>query len=262
MKSSTSKSRQRKKYKALVLDVDGTVVKNNLTAMPSKKVKKAIRKAHKVTTVILATSRPHFHTARILEDLEISSPCIFMGGAQIFDPKSKEMLWEKTIEIKDINKIFKIIKSLNVEITDDGTNKPQRNEKVKQAEYKNTGPAQFWIYALELKVALNLMEKLSRIPTIAVVKVPSWKQGKTGVVITHAKASKKHALQVTAKTLGISTSEIIAVGDGHNDIPLLMACGLKIAMGNANEELKKIADFVAPSVDEDGVATVIEKFVL
>ena len=52
------------------------------------------------------------------------------------------------------------------------------------------------------------------------------------------------------------------MGDGYNDFPLLMACGLKIAMGNAVPELKAIADFIAPSVEEDGVATVIEKFIL
>jgi len=41
-----------------------------------------------------------------------------------------------------------------------------------------------------------------------------------------------------------------------------MACGLKVAMGNATEDLKEIADYIAPTVDEDGVADVIEKFVL
>ncbi|HXS15232.1 MAG TPA: HAD hydrolase family protein, partial [Candidatus Saccharimonadales bacterium] len=60
----------------------------------------------------------------------------------------------------------------------------------------------------------------------------------------------------------ISTEEIIGIGDGHNDFPLLMACGLKVAMGNAVDDLKAIADYIAPSVDEDGVADVIEKFIL
>ena len=45
-------------------------------------------------------------------------------------------------------------------------------------------------------------------------------------------------------------------------MPLLMACGLKVAMGNGVPELKEIADYVAPSVDEDGISDVIEKFVL
>ena len=60
----------------------------------------------------------------------------------------------------------------------------------------------------------------------------------------------------------IEQYEIIGVGDGYNDFPLLMACGLKVAMGNATEDLKEIADYIAPTVDEDGVADVIEKFVL
>ena len=64
------------------------------------------------------------------------------------------------------------------------------------------------------------------------------------------------------KNLGINTHEIIGVGDGYNDFPLLMACGLKVAMGNAVEDLKAIADYIAPSVEEDGVADVIDKFIL
>ena len=80
--------------------------------------------------------------------------------------------------------------------------------------------------------------------------------------ITHADATKQHGVMEVAQILGIEKEDIIGVGDGYNDFPLLMACGLKIAMGNAVPELKAIADFVAPSVDEDGVAVVIEKFLL
>ena len=48
----------------------------------------------------------------------------------------------------------------------------------------------------------------------------------------------------------------------RNDIPLLNICGLKVAMGNADKKLKSIAHHIAPSVDEDGVAHVVEKFIL
>ena len=65
-----------------------------------------------------------------------------------------------------------------------------------------------------------------------------------------------------SKLLNIKTKHISGVGDSNNDFPLLLACGLKVAMGNANSDLKQIADFVAPSVEEDGVATVIERFIL
>ena len=53
---------------------------------------------------------------------------------------------------------------------------------------------------------------------------------------------------------------MVGVGDSYNDFPLLMACGLKAAMGNSVKEILDIADYVAPSVDDDGLANVIEKY--
>lgn len=64
------------------------------------------------------------------------------------------------------------------------------------------------------------------------------------------------------KTLGVKKKDIIAVGDGMNDLPLFKACGFKVAMGNANPELKALADYVAPNVEDDGIVDVIEKFIL
>ena len=53
-----------------------------------------------------------------------------------------------------------------------------------------------------------------------------------------------------------------AVGDSYNDLPLLNVCGLRIAMGDAPEELKAIAHYVAPSAEEDGLAVAIEEYLL
>jgi len=80
--------------------------------------------------------------------------------------------------------------------------------------------------------------------------------------ITHIQATKLHGIEVIQKFMDLKRDEIIGCGDGYNDFPLLMASGLKVAMGNAIDELKEIADYVAPSVEEDGVADVIEKFIL
>jgi hydroxymethylpyrimidine pyrophosphatase-like HAD family hydrolase len=62
--------------------------------------------------------------------------------------------------------------------------------------------------------------------------------------------------------LGVKYEEIIGVGDSYNDYSLLMASGLKVAMGNAVKELKDVADYIAPSVDEDGLAEVIERYII
>ncbi|GAJ07642.1 unnamed protein product [marine sediment metagenome] len=69
-------------------------------------------------------------------------------------------------------------------------------------------------------------------------------------------------MRVLASHLGISLTEIIAIGDGPNDISLLSSAGLAIAMGDAPDELKAVADFITLDVDHSGLAEAIKKFLL
>ena len=77
-----------------------------------------------------------------------------------------------------------------------------------------------------------------------------------------AEVSKGKALEVLVARLGISLNEVVAIGDGDNDISLLTSSGLAIAMGNASDGLKAVADYVTFDVDHSGVAAAIEKFLL
>jgi Cof subfamily protein (haloacid dehalogenase superfamily) len=74
--------------------------------------------------------------------------------------------------------------------------------------------------------------------------------------------SKGKALEALAAHLGVSLNEVMAVGDWLNDISLLSTAGLGIAMGNAHEELKKVADYVTLDVEEHGLAEAIKRFLL
>ena len=76
------------------------------------------------------------------------------------------------------------------------------------------------------------------------------------------RVSKGKALETLASHLGVSLTEVIAVGDGTNDIPLLTSAGLAIAMGNAPDEVKAIADYITLDVDYSGVAAAINKWLL
>lgn len=71
---------------------------------------------------------------------------------------------------------------------------------------------------------------------------------------------KDRGIEAMCAVLGISPAETIAFGDGENDITMLEAAGIGVAMGNASEAVKARADYVAPSVDEHGVARTIEHF--
>ena len=74
--------------------------------------------------------------------------------------------------------------------------------------------------------------------------------------------SKGTALEALASFLGIPLTEVMAIGDGGNDIPLLSSAGLAVAMGNASDELKAVADYITLDVDHNGVAAAISKFLL
>jgi len=80
--------------------------------------------------------------------------------------------------------------------------------------------------------------------------------------IISREVSKGKALEELASFLGISLSQIVAIGDGANDVSLLSTAGLGVAVGNAHDELKTVADHIVPDVDHSGVAVAVEKFVL
>lgn len=71
---------------------------------------------------------------------------------------------------------------------------------------------------------------------------------------------KGAALAAMAAGLGIAPDEIIAIGDGNNDVTMLAAAGLGIAMGNATDKAKEIADYITGDVEEDGLAAALGKF--
>ncbi|HYW79576.1 MAG TPA: HAD hydrolase family protein, partial [Thermoguttaceae bacterium] len=76
--------------------------------------------------------------------------------------------------------------------------------------------------------------------------------------IAPAGVTKWSAIQRLATQWGIETEQICAVGDDVNDIPMIRAAGLGIAMGNALEPVKQAADRLAPTHDEDGLVRVVE----
>ena len=75
-----------------------------------------------------------------------------------------------------------------------------------------------------------------------------------------ANITKASGLVELCEFLGLDISETVAIGDAHNDTEILQTAGLGIAMGNASDEIKKLADFVTLDNDSDGVAAAIEKF--
>lgn len=80
--------------------------------------------------------------------------------------------------------------------------------------------------------------------------------------LTDPDVNKGSSLEMVARDLGIKTDEILAIGDSENDIEFLRVAGMKIAVNNADDELKDMADYVTKKPHGDGVREAIERFIL
>ncbi len=247
------------KYKALFLDLDGTTVPNAFDGMPSARVCEAVRRAKNHIFVCIATSRPLLYAQPVFDCLDIKGLCSVNDATQIYNPVTKKIIQTIYIDPEDTQRL--------VDIFSQYTGSLQISDGISESEYgrdkKHTNKiCVLGVADVSEELADTLIEQLTKLSTVAVHKIFSYKKGLFWVTVTNAAATKLHSVVTIAEKLGVHREEMIGVGDGYNDYPLLSACGLKIAMGNAVPELKAIADFIAPSVDEDGVATVIDKFIL
>ncbi len=80
------------------------------------------------------------------------------------------------------------------------------------------------------------------------------------IELVSREVSKGSALEFLADYLGVKRDDVVAIGDNENDLEMVQWAGVGVAMGNASPNLKRIADWVAPSVDEDGVVEVLRKY--
>lgn len=246
------------RYKALICDVDGTLMLNKIDGLPSKRVVNAIEEAKKIVHVGIASARPLIYSNNLFDHLKLTGPSILVGGCLIVDAASRKVLHEKPINKEDFAKICAILKKLNLTFFVN-----ERNQQVLfSPSYKAKRPLDVYVPKLNPSIVNTIQKKFLHLKTVTARKATDWDPSIFALGISHAKATKRDAIIEVARLLNIKTEEIIGIGDGHNDISLLAACGLKVAMGNAVPEVKEIADYIAPSVDDDGVAYVIEKFIL
>lgn len=253
------------KYKGLLLDVDRTLIRDDQTI--SSQVISAIRSVKSKVRVGLCSGRPYFAYKHYLEQLELDGLHISHGGAQIVEFPSGKVQFEEVMPERISRQIYKEMSRVGcVVILQDSRYQYQDLRKILDpkfpVEYRPIRALKDWrvpkivIYGLDQE-KWKLLNEFTQVHVSQFVyrDFPlEWAD------ITPKHINKQAAVLKWAKFTGMEPAEIVAVGDGPNDYPMLMAAGLKIAMGNAVQELKDIADFVCPSVDEDGVATVIEKF--
>lgn len=253
------------KYKALMLDVDGTLVPYDYGALPSVKVVKAVQQAQKQVTVCLVSGRSYGFIKPVLDRLNLHSGYVVLNnGAQVLSLTDMNLLYDQPIDLADAQFIADVLFSATIPfyLKQEVFGLSYQKSPFRQTDEIQKAYMFFTDDTYTSEQLDSVLKKLSFLTSVSIYKAQHKEPGKFGLNIVHANATKLHGVSIVMEKLQLRKEEIIGVGDSYNDFPLLMTSGLKVAMGNAVEELKSVADFVAPSVENDGVAEVIQRFVL
>ncbi len=246
-----------------MLDVDGTVVPYDYEALPSAKLGKAIKAAESKVAICFVTGRSYSFLKLVLKKIGLRHGyAVVNNGAHVINIATDEVLYDQPIDLIDAKQVISLFQKEKIQFyVKQGLHDIKYfDNPFKKGQTLKTASMIFTHDVFTSGEVDNIQKKLSHLNNLSSYK-NQHKDG-FGLNIQHVKATKLHGVEIILEALGIESQEAIGVGDSYNDFSLLMACGLKVAMGNAVEDLKAIADYIAPSVDEDGVADIINKFIL
>lgn len=257
--------------KALISDYDGTLTDHSHQLTPV--VIKAVRDFQAQGFIFsIATGRMHQGiVAASAEEFGVSTPLIVRGGAEIIDPQTKQVLWSQYIDQKTVEALLSFLHSFEDQFkfaaesgdfayTRDGIAVKEFGAGAQFADLATIPTDRLPKVVVEPASPEPVMDELiatlaAKFPKLHLAKISS-RRG-YGIDINSHQAGKENALKAWAKLMNLDLAEIAGIGDGHNDYPLLINCGYKIAMGNAPDSLKAIADLVVGTQAEDGVAEAV-----
>lgn len=254
------------KQKLILFDVDGTLYDNKNKEVPASTISALRRAKEKGHKLAIATGRAYFMLYSIDEIKHLFDDFILINGQHIMvDGKT---VFEDTVETRDLKMLIECLEEANITYgfqsseseaiskMDERTalsfeelnlNLPPENKDF----YKQTKVFQMWCFCDEQQIR-PIKEKNPHFDFVKWMTV--------GYDIIKKGQSKGKAIHFLQEYMGIATEDMIAFGDGDNDVEMLKSVGLGIAMGNATEKLKQHSDFVTHSIDEGGIEHALEHF--
>lgn len=268
-------------YKLLAINIDGALLGTNRRL--SKVTKDAIQYVKdKGVYVVLVTNRNFPSAKKVAKALKLNSLIIAHDGAFIGDNLDEPFFVERISETSTI-KLTQLLEGFecNVRLMHErysiGNRVSMRDNMIAKAVLGNGDPL---FYPLQFVDSLPYaLKKQPVAPPHINVYFPNLEEKKVAIIelirsgididihsindttlrIMPKRVNKARGLQILGQQVGIHLHEMIAIGNGHDDIELIRQVGLGVAMGNSPHELKKAADWVTRSAEQHGVAYVIRE---
>ena len=263
------------KYKLLASDIDGTLIdpSQQLTDVTAAAIER-FKCAGGIFTI--ATGRPIMGVSKYLPLVSTKTPIITCNGAMIIVPESGEIVYEQTLDPAAALELIRRGAELGVMVVLWSKNELYTSElnDVAAGYSRITGER------------LNLISEPEKLATQGISKC-LWMAAPDKIAIygaqiaaepvpdtccctstpallefMHSDVSKGEGLRRICKYCGVSLAETAAAGDELNDMSMIRASGLGIAMGNAHDDIKRVADAVTLSNEENGLAHAINSMLM
>lgn len=269
-------------YKLLAFDYDGTAAIDG--QLPTEQVRQAIAAARaRGAILVLATGRPYDSAAHLAHALGLDAPVICFQGAMVREISGeKRPLFVEPAPADAMREILAMAEERGLELNLYGEERMYVVPRDRPASFYEK-----W-FGMEIEFVdsypqmWNIFAALGSQPLKGLFigdpatnaafrdELSSRFSGRLSAVRSHdmfvevhsTEASKGHGLRFLAQHYGVPQNGTIAVGDSGNDCSMIEWAGLGVAMANASPEALAVADVVAPSVTEDGLVDVIERYIL
>mgnify|MGYP003295039519 FL=1 len=256
----------RDRIKAIFFDIDGTLVSFKSHTVPESTRRAIARLREQGVKVFIATGRLMKHVG-IVNDIEVDGYITVNGGYCI--TSAGEVIFESAFPRATVERVIDLSEQygfdLNV-MTHEDMYVSSMGERVKKiASMINIMPTVADVRAIAAtQPVVQMCPYISReleqeiMPLLPDCVGSRWIE--TFMDLNVRGVDKSLGIQQVMNYYGLTMAEAMAFGDGGNDLPMVRDAAVGVAMGNACDELKAVADYITSSVDEDGVSRALEHF--
>ncbi len=239
------------RYKLIALDMDGTLLTDDkrITEETKKWLRYAVQQG---VTVIFSTGRGLQTAGTYWKQLELNSPMVLLNGAEIWEGPGK--LYRRTFLPREtVHRLYEHAISRG--------DWHWAYSKERLANERRWTPDMFELDWMKFGIGGHQPETLNALRE----ELESWGQlevtrsAPNNLEISVKGVTKASGVREVCGLLGIEMSDVMAVGDSDNDLRLLQDAGLGVAMANAEEHVKRAAQVITASNNEEGVSLAIRK---
>lgn len=239
--------------KLIALDIDGTLLnhKHKVSSVTKEEIERAVSQG---VHVMLCTGRPADFCHNIMEGLNLNGYLITVSGGEIWTP-DRELIERKVHAPEMMETLYQLGEQMGLAMWLISTKQVYENGAYPDSFYEEDW-LKIGFHTDDADKLSTMKQALSKYDDLELTN-----SHPNNIEVNPFGVSKAHGLEKVCKLLNLTLDNVMAVGDSLNDYTMINQAGIGVAMGNAQQEIKNIADYITETNEHDGVAQAIRQFI-